>query len=213
MPSASIQFTGSIAGISFSGDASRTETGQQSHEVTIPAGNLGTLSGMDSAGTAGTVGGLDSGHSIASGDTVAIWKSAAQADGTQVARYNVPVSADTATSFDFTDDSAAGGDTLPADDTAVVAGEFAEVIDADFDGDDALSFVLVSTVRTAVQFQTAAGVEIATFVLQANEPYIWLKDNGVTNPLAGQVVGKIAAAGGATSAGTLKVGVLYDSGD
>jgi hypothetical protein len=214
MPSATISFQGSIAGISFAGDGTRTAAGQMSHEVSLAAGFAGTLASMDSAGTAGDVTGLESGHAITGSDEVAIWKDDAEADGTQVARYNVPVDSAAADSITFSDDSGVGGDALSdGDGTEVIVAEQAAAVDADFAGDDALAIVLSCTRRALVQFQTAAGGEIASFVLQANEPYVWLKDAGEANPLTGQTVGKIAAACGDDAAGTLKVGVLYDSAE
>lgn len=212
MPQASATISGSIAGISIAGTVVRTASGQISHEITTTAGVAGETESMDSAGTAGTIDSLDSGHGIAGADKVAIFKDAAEADGTLTCRHNVTVDDADATSFSFDDTPAASGDALPiADNEGVVVSEFNDEIDTDFDGDDVLALLIHSTTNAAVQFQEGDGTEVATIVVKANEPFLWMKDWGVTNPITGNAIGKIKVANGSTSAGTLKIGVLYDS--
>jgi len=46
----------------------------------------------------------------------------------------------------------------------------------------------------------------------AGEGWTWATDTGVTNPLAGDPVGKAMVSNGdSTGAATLKIGILYDS--
>lgn len=215
MPIASVTVNANIGGISAGGTLQRSATGQISHEVSVAAGLSGELDGMDSAGTAGTVDNLDSGHAVAEGDIVNVFAAAAESDGTRKVRHSIPVDSADATSFTFDDVSAgdAGGAALPtADDTAVVVSEFGTEIDSDFDGDDVLAFVVSADQPCVVQFQEGDGTVVGTIVLaKASEPFVWIKDQGIANPLAGNAVGKIKVANGGTSAATVKIGILYDS--
>jgi hypothetical protein len=212
MPAASAQITANIAGISAGGTIRRTASGQISHEVSVTAAFAGETESIDSAGTAGTIDSLESSNTLSAADLVAIFKASAETDGTLTCRYNVTVDTDNITSIVFDNTPAASGDALPtADNTAVVVTNLPETIDTDFDGDDILAMVLVCDQNAIAQFQQNDDTEIASFVLKGNEPYMWFKDQGITNPLASGSIGKIVVGNGSTTAATFKVGILIDS--
>jgi hypothetical protein len=212
MPTASAQITANVGGLALAGTLRRVATGNISHEIVIDAGYAGQTEGMNSAGNAGTIDSISSGNTLGAADLVAIFEDAAETDGTLTCRYNVTVDTDSGISFTFDNTPAASGDTLPViDNEDVVVTNLPDTIDTDFSGDNILAMALVCDKNCIAQFQDNADTELATFVLKANEPYIWFKDQGITNPLASASVGKIVVGNGSVTAGTFKVGLLVDS--
>jgi len=187
-----------LAGISANGVTIRTADGQISHEVALPAGKSGTLSTRTDDDTG--VATLAANHGITVDDYVDVYW-----DGG--VRYGMDVTGveGTAVSIDLGD-----GDNLPTQDTVIIVTPRVE-IDVDFDGDNVEMIAAVCPRRAHLEFLTDADVSIKVQELTAAEPWSWVADQGVTNPLTGDPVGKIQASCGEATAATLKIGVLYDS--
>ncbi len=189
-----------IGGMSISLNAERTEEGVVLHSPPLTAGQVGTLSTRTS-NTAG-IATLASGHGITTGDVVDVYWSGGVA-------YGGTVSADDATTITF---AGLSGDVLPTQDDAIVVGKVT-TIDTDFDGDAVEMAALGLDKRGHVHFTKNDGTSIMAQELTAYEGWSWVKDQGISNPLAGNLVGKILASCGEASAGALQVAVLYDSAD
>ncbi len=203
MPTGTIRQTITIAGIQISGTTIRTEVGQISHELALVAGQAGELTTRTNA-TDGEIT-TPVAHGIGAGDQLWIFWD----DGK---RYNVDiesVTADTIT-FDNVPGSGAGSDDLPLAGTDVVVC-VPQRVDTDFDGDLMEMFAIHSTVKGHADCRDAADAELAEFDLPANEAYDWANGRGVTVPITGNPVGYFDVANGSVTAGTLKIGVLYDS--
>ena len=188
-----------LAGISIQSSTTRTDSGQVSHEVTLPAADAGTLSTRtsDTAGTAT----LGAAHGIQTGDVVDIYWAGGVA-------YGATVGTVAGTSVPFT---LASGDVLPAQDTAITMAKQV-LINTDFDGDNMSMLAVVSTKRGHVHFQEEDGTGIKAQEMLAGEGWTWASNTGIVNPLAGNPVGQVMATNGdATGTTTLKIGVLYNS--
>jgi hypothetical protein len=199
MPTGVIATNIALAGISIQGNITRTASGQISHELSLPAAEAGTLSTRtsDTDGTA-TLGAT---HDIETGDVVDIYWDGGVA-------YGASVGTVAGTSVPFT---GASGDVLPDQDTVITMDKQVE-INTDFDGDDMSMMAVVSTKRGHVCFEEDDDTVIVAQELLANEGWTWASNTNVTNPLAGDPVGKVMVSNGdSTAAATLKIGVLYDS--
>ena len=202
MPTGQISSDVSLAGISFTSTVTRTESGQISHEVTLPAAEAGTLSTRtdNEEGTAT----LGEGHGIETSDLVDIYWSGG-------CRRGVTVGTVDGTSVPFGEGENIGaGDNLPTQGTAIFVAERVP-INTDFDGDDVVMIAVHSTQRCQVDFEDSEDASLAALELAAEEVWTWMSDQPATNPLAGNPVDEIQATSGVATAATLKIGVLYDS--
>jgi hypothetical protein len=103
------------------------------------------------------------------------------------------------------------GDVLPAATTAIVVTPRIE-LDTDFDADELEAIAASCNRRAHIEFLTEGDASIEAVELTANEAWQWFSNQGTTNPLAGNIVGKVQmSCGDGTNAGTFKLGVLYDS--
>ena len=202
MPTATINLSGSIGGVSIQGIISRTAEGQISQEVSLPAGEAGSLktrTGDDEGVFTIT------GHSFQVNDIIDVYWSGGL-------RYGMKVTA--VAGDDVTAGGVGGpgaGDNLPAQDTAVVVDEQV-VINTDFDGDDLEMIAVHSNRRGHVDFQDSGSASLKAQELTVNEPWWWASGTGVANPLTGNPVDKaLVSNGDSANAATLKIGVLYDS--
>lgn len=198
MPTAQITSTLTIGGVTKSATISRTADAMVQHEITLTAGDAGTLTTRTDNDTGVITLGA---HTITDADTVDVYW-----DGG--VRYGMTVTAYDGTTI--TVDSGAG-DNLPTEDDAVVVG-VRQTVNSDFDGDNAQLVALVSTYRAHAAFidsgsATLKAVELPT----SDEPWYWAADNGHTNPLTGNAVDTIEVSSGSTSGGTLYIWALYDS--
>jgi len=201
MVATNMSVAGSIAGLTIQGVISRNGEGQVGAQVALGAGEAGTLKTRidDDEGTF-TV----SGHTFQVGDVVDIYWGGG-------VRYGMVVSA--VNGDDFTAGGAGGpgaGDSLPAQDTAIVADEQVEV-DIDFDGDSMTLIVVHSTRRAHVDFIDSGAASLKAVELTANEPWMWA-DQGFTRPITGNPVDKaLISNGDPQNAATLTIGVRLDS--
>lgn len=190
-----------VGGITLAGSLSRSADGQISEVVALPAAKAGTLTTRTDDDTGEVT--LGDGHGITTGMTVNVYWAAGNRNGVTVgvvAGNDVPI-------------DLGAGDNLPAQDTAVTVAEVVEV-DVDFDGDLAVLLAASLSKGGHVDIQDAAGTQIVGLDLAAGEPWVWADGGPLLNPLAGETVGKLAAANSsATAAAELRFGVLYDSAE
>jgi len=201
---ARIQSTFSVAGIDVTSVTTRDAVAAIPAQTPTPAAGLaGTLTGRTDDDT-GIITMSDAEHGITDAVTVDVY----WAGG---CRYGLTVTLvdETAVSID-----GGAGDALPAIDTppAVVVG-VREEYDCDFDGDLVEIIVAHCLKRAHVEFLTDADASILGRELTANEAWAWISDQGFTNPLTGDPVGKIQVSCGETTAGTIKLIGIYNSGD
>lgn len=198
MPTGTISMTMNVAGVVASGLASRTESGQISHEVPLPAGKSGTLSTRTDDDTG--IATLGSGHEITTDDTVDVYWSGGVRYGMSVTAYDA-----TTVTVDL-----GAGDALPAQDIEIIVTPRVE-INTDFDGDDAVMVAAHCAQRCHMEFTEDDGTNVAAKEMAAHEGWAWASEQGETNPLTGNEIGKIQATNGSATAATLKIGILYDS--
>lgn len=207
MPSATITRSVSISGMNLSSTISRSEEGLIAHEVALAAGVAGAIM----ADTVG-VDGMATAHGIAQSDIVDVhWSD--PTTGLHKVRYGITIDTANANDVRFDDSPAAEGDTLPAEDTAVVIC-VQQVIDTDVDLTNAKLVAIHCGARAHCAFTnddpaTQKGVKIA-----ANTTWLWNEGEGIDNPFVAEtddLLDEINVSNGSTAAATLKIGILYDS--
>jgi len=198
MPTGTMTTQISIGGIVATSTATRTESGQISHEVTLPAGKAGTLSTRTDDNTG--IATLALGHGITDADTVDVYWVGGCRYGMTVTAYDT-----TTVSIDL-----GAGDNFPTVDAAIVVTPQV-TINTDFDGDDVKMIAAIATLRAHIDFQNDTPASLNAVELTANEAWAWVSDSGYANPLTGDPVDVIMASAGTAAETTLKIGVLYDS--
>ena len=199
MPTGNESYSATIAGISINGTRSRTATGQIAHEVNLPAGKAGTLTTRTDDNTGEAT--LGAGHGLQQNDVVDVF-------WTGGVRYGMDVGVVVGNVVPI---DGGAGDALPVQDTALVVTKVV-TIDTDFDGDLMRMIVAHSTKRAHLAFRDSVPTVLKAVELNADEPWSWVSDTQITNPLTGNPVNDIRATNGASdAAATLKIGVLYES--
>lgn len=177
---------------------SKEEDGSISSKPLLAAGVAGTLSTRTDDNTG--VATLTAGHGITDSDTVDVYW-----DGGLRYGMGVTLVAGDDVSVDLGD-----GDVLPAQSTVLVACKRQE-LDVVVDGDKLVMLLAHSVLRAHIEFLTDADASIVARELTANDAWAWASGEGVTNPLAGQTVGKVQASCGEVGTSRLRLVVLYDS--
>ena len=199
MATGTITSTANVAGVAVSAQITRTANLQTSYDGDVlPAGSAGTLTTRTDDDTG--VATLAADHGIIDTDTVDVFWSGGS-------RYGVDVTSVDGTAVSI---NVGSGYNLPAEDAAIVVTKQV-TIDVDFDGDNVEMIVVSNSARVHLDFQESGGTSIAALDIPAHEGWSWCADQGVTNPLTGNPVGKIQASSGEAAAATLKIGVLYAS--
>ncbi|KKK73276.1 hypothetical protein LCGC14_2895460 [marine sediment metagenome] len=209
MPTATINKTVSIAGLSFTGQTQRTEAGQIGHQLSLAAAVGGEVSDELTTRTNDTDGviTLGAGHGFSTADIVDIYWT--DASGVDQVRYGSVLSADDANTITT---SLGAGTVLPSLNTTGMIVCEQTIIDSDFDGDLMEMIVSQCTTRGHLDFQDVGNATLVAVELTANEVWEWASNTGVANPLTGNPVDDIKVSNGSvTSTGTLRIGVLYDS--
>ncbi len=189
-----------VAGLEFGGSVNRSASGGISHSpLPLPAGVGGTLDTRNS--DTNGVCGLASGHGYVNGDKLDVYWV-----GTGNIRYNM---AATVSGDNVTVDAGAGK-VLPIATTVVVVSKRLEV-DVDFDGDKIESIAIASNSRSHIWFITGADASIFPQEIVANELWSWVANQGVANPLAGAIIGKVQYSCGEVLAGEGHIGGLLRS--
>lgn len=197
MPTVTISDNVSIAGLSIQSKVERSATGHIGQEIPLPAAKVGSLTTRTDDDTGVVT--LAASHGIVSTDVVDVY----WADGV---RYGMTATVST----NEVSVEGGAGDVLPADETAVTLAKQV-AIDTDFLGNLVEAIVVSSTLRANLEFRESAATAVGV-KLPAGEGWRWFSDQGITNPLSGKAIASIqASCGNATTAATLKLGVLYNS--
>jgi hypothetical protein len=205
MPQATAQLFLSLGGIQVNGTFLRTAVGQLSDQLTpdkLVAGAAGTLTTRTSD-TAGIIT-LASAPTLVNGNKFSIvW-----ANGSVLTATVTGVSGNAVTF------NSAIGDVLPALNAAVVASLLLTVV-APFNGDLVEMMGAVCTNDAAIGFYDATPTLLLRLKLAGGtpqgEPWFWVKNSGVTNPLAGHIVATVSVGNGEAESGTFNLAALYDA--
>jgi hypothetical protein len=169
--------------------------------ITLPAAKAGAISatGID---------GLPTGHGIGQGALVDVHWTAA---GVQKCRYGITVDTTATNAITFDDSPAAAGDTLPAEDTAVLVA-VQVVVEIDFDAAACSLFALNATQNAHVNVLNNDPASMLALTLAANGLWMWADGENIANPLTGtndDVVASIVATNGSAVEATLNIVALY----
>lgn len=206
MPTVSESTQVTIGGVQMNGTVSRSAASAIGTELSptaadaFPAGTAGTLSTRTDNDT-GTV--TSNSHPFNDGDLVDVYWTGGR-------RYGMLVSSDAANTFVIGAVGTGSGDNLPIATTSLVVCK-QQVINIDFDPTALKRVRVLSTVRGHIEFIDDADVSVLGQELTASEPWDWVSGQNITNPLTGDPIAEVRVSNGTTSAGTLKIGVLYDS--
>ncbi len=189
-----------IGELRIKGRISRDAVSEIGHEVPLAAGIAGTVDQpVDTVIT------MAEGHGFTTGDFVDLfWTDAA---GELRVMYMNEVDAHDATTITINDGF---GDDLPANGSSLIVGLRVE-IESDFDGDLMKMLAIAGDRNSHVQFREEGGGFIHAKKITAGELFLWLSEQDVANPLAGNPVGKVTVSCGETQAGTLKIGLAYNT--
>ena len=199
MPAGTIHMVAQVGDVSIDATVSRDYEGSITEQGSLPAGKAGTLSTRTDNDTG--VATLSEGHGIQTGDKVDVFWAAGS-------RYGMSA---TVSGNDVTID-AGGGDNLPDQGTNLIVTKRVP-ISASFVG-NLLKLIVAccKTKRIRLTFEDADGTSLLSRDLPAGEPWSWVSDQGVANPLAGAAVASIQAANGESdAAGTIQIGAKIDS--
>jgi hypothetical protein len=198
MPTASINVTASIGGLSIQSSISRTGAGSIAQEVTVPVAKAGSLTTRTDDNTG--VATLSTGHGIVTSDVVDVY-------WTGGVRYGM--AATVATNAVTLDGGA--GDNLPAADTAVKLCKQV-VLDVDFDGDKLETIAVNSSQAGHAVFEDSADAVLLAQSLSANELWFWASDMGIAIPITGNPVDQVKLSNSSTTlAATVKLAIVYNS--
>jgi hypothetical protein len=202
---AKLSGTISVAGLSFPTVVSRSAEGQIGQIIPLPAGKAGAM-------TAGSLGvdGLPTGHGLVHNDVIDIhW---VNPTGIPQCHRGVVVETPPGVNAITFDVGVAGeGDALPAEDTDVVVSKQV-VVDVAFDADSAKFMAARCNVNAMVNFRDDSHVSHLARLLTGNEAWAWADGGSEANPLLGDTIETIHCSNASSvTAGTLHIGVLYDS--
>jgi hypothetical protein len=192
----------SVAGTALQ-QAPIVETGdqQQSFEITLPAGEAGTvLSGGTTTSGVLTI----TGHSLSNTDVIDIyWVGGA--------RFGVTIDTSDSNTVTFDDTPPATGDSLPVDTTAIVA-TLRINVNVAIDGDNVQMFGIGCGQRCQCQFYDSGDAVIKQYDLQvANAVETYYQSSAEANPLTGNPITYAMASNGTITAATLTILSLEDS--
>lgn len=198
MPTGNVSLSCTIAGVSISSTITRTGEGAVSQEVTLAAGEAGSLTTRtsDSAGTIT----MDAATVIETADEVDVFWASGK-------RYGVTVGTVSGTTVPI---SGGAGDNLPVQDTALTI-SVRTSINMDFDGDQVKQMVISSSGRASTEFLTSGSVSIKAVETPAGEFWLFADGQGETNPFASNVCDTVSAGNGSTSANVLKITAILDT--
>ena len=206
MYTAAISTNVAIGGDSYSGQVTGSGDGTLNASVSLPAGNVGTLTTR----TVGSGGDHDAiatctGHTIITGDIVDVyWVGGVQYGCTATVSGSAITLA------------TGNGTHFPAQTTVVWVSK-AVPINADFEPDDLDLIVVMSDQDGHAHFAQEgdtplhAGTSIAALPLIANEVWHYKAGGLMANPLTGARVGVIMASVSRVTAATIHVNVIYDA--
>lgn len=186
-------FSGVIGG---SCTITRTAAGGVTLEGSVAGGKAGSLTTRTDNDT-GQV--TAASHGLSNGDIVDVYWSGGS-------RYGMTVGV---VAGDVVPVDGGAGDNLPAAATAVVIVE-QTVWDADFVGDKVKGLAVVPTQRSTVLFYDGSTLRLAVRA-NAREPWDWMSDQNIANPLATYTISSVRVSHDQTAAAVIGVGVVYDA--
>ena len=164
---------------------------------TFPAGKAGTLTTRTDDDTGILT--VAEGHGITDSDTVDIyWDGGVQ--------YGADVTGTTGTTISI---DLGLGDNLPSESTVIVVTKRITV-DFDIDGDNVKMLAFSATTRAHCVLAKNDDTVIKAQELTANEPWQWVSDQGITNPLTGDPIGKAEISNGSTTDGAFFLGAIIN---
>jgi hypothetical protein len=197
MPTATINVSASVAGLSIQSSITRTATGNGGQEVSVAAAKTGTLSTRTDDNTGVVT--LAADHGIVSADVVDVYWSGGL-------RYGMTA---TVVSNDATLDGGAGT-ALPAQGTAVTVCK-QTTLDCDFDGDKLEAIVVSANKRCSVVFEDSTNAVLKALEI-VNEPWTWAADTGIAAQITGNPVDEVKVSNGdSTAAAAIKIAYIYNS--
>lgn len=200
MQTATISQSISVGGIAFSSQLTREAEGGISQVVDLPAGVAGAIS-------AAGVDGLATGHGIAGSAVIDVhW--ADPTDGSHKCRRGITVDTTATNAITFDETPAGAGDSLPAEDTAVVVSVQTPVTLA-VDGDDIVTIAVRGQYAAIADFRTAEASLLAQKLI-ASEAWMYISGQGA-NPLTGDPIASLVLSNNSTYINRIHLGILYDS--
>jgi hypothetical protein len=199
--SVSVQMTNNvaIAGISITGNVTRTGETPVGLDTTLPPSRQGTLSTRTDADT-GIVTVL-AGHGITTDDTVALFWTGGY-------RYGMAVTAVTGTTVSV---DLGSGDDLPVQTTALILAKEKVADLPDIDGNTIQLVALAATFAAHIVLEFDDGS--LPILMPAAELSSWAMNNGfqLGNPFDGKIIESAILANASTSANRVRGGFLIDS--
>lgn len=202
MISGTLQIAANIGGVAFSAPLTRAAAGAILQDFSgtnfLTLASTATLSTR----TNNTDGELNIGanYGVVTGSVVDLYWTSGR-------RYGVVVGTIAGT---YAPISGGAGDNLPAQGTDVTL-QPQTVVDCDFLGDLLEMIAVLSTQRGRCGFYNGANLVLG-LDLVGNEPYLWVGDQGIANPLAGQTVTAIKISNAVSNQiANLKIAALYNS--
>lgn len=204
MPQSTAQLYLGLGGINVNGAYTRTAPGQLSEQVTpdiLVAGLAGTLTTRTDNDTGVVT--LGDGHGIQQNDKVSLcWPAGS--------RINMNV---TNVAGNLVTVDAGSGDNLPVATTTIVLAKVIR-INCSFAGNDLEIVAAVCGNDLAVGFYSVADALLYQLKLKGGnpqgEPWFWVKNAGIANPLAGAAVAYILVGNGEAEASTFSLSALRD---
>jgi len=187
-----------IGGSNFSSSTTITDSGQIGADVTLTAGQAGTLSTYTS--TTGGTATLSIGHGITTGVKVNIY-------WTGGCRYGVTVGTVNVNSVPF---SLGAGTDLPIQTTAIVVA-LCTTINVDVTGNDVSIIAAQGSQAGNVTFYASNDSVISNVELTAGYAWMYNENDGGTNSLADATVAYALAATSAVSSSSFKLALLYSA--
>jgi hypothetical protein len=188
--SGSYQVSVTALGITVAGNVAKTATtGIDPVDATLAVGKAGTLDNVY-ANAADVV--LTAGHGLTTGTYDVHW--ADDGTGQPGCRYNMT---GTVTGDTMAIDGGAG-DSLPADDTAVVV-QAPTTYDQTFDGDNLVLIGAGSTRQSQIVFWDSDDAVLLAVFLSAGNAWGWAKNTGTTTPITGNAVAYTTVSNGSAS--------------
>jgi len=196
---ATVTSNDSIAGLSMQGLTTRSASAQIGFSDDLAVAKVGALTTRTSD-TAGTLT-MAAGHGFTDGQIITIYSATS-------VTYGCTIGTVSSNSVPFT---TGAGDVLPADETAITA-QVETTQNVDFDGDLLQLICAMATRRGHIRFIDSGSAVLAASELIASEPWRWVADQGVTNPLTGNAVDTVVISNGDSSnTSTIKMGALFES--
>lgn len=193
-----------VGGVAFTGKVERTESGQWSVVLDLPAGVAGAFSDAVDGG----VDGLPTGHGFEIGDVVDLhWTD--PTDGSYKSLTGYLLDAASANAIEFSDIQVPIGDSAPAEDTPVVVSK--QYIGAFvFDGDSITIVASGSSAQSTSWFLNDALELILTQKHSAGEVWSWTSDSVAASPFAGETMSDFLVSNGTTTPCKFRLAILYD---